>query len=283
MNRLKSPMDLRRSLVLGFLTTCLVVFLGQGLSAQTQAIGWLEVKQTQGQVVLTASPPRVARVGDRLSKVGDSLRTGPNSSAILRLDQKIGMINVAENTLLRIQRLGRLRSGARVTTLALDQGQVRLNVRRFHNPASRLEITSPAGVAAVRGTEYGISLDGDNRMIVATESGLVTATAQGKTVFLEPDFGSRLRPNEQPSAPQLLDRELALELNRTEINDRQLYVSGRVHPLNSVIVVGVEVPIDDQGQFEANLTLPNSTSLFEFEIKVKNALGESRSYSIIGG
>lgn len=280
MDNLSSLMG-RRSFVLSFLAASLLAPVGQGLLAQSQSIGWLEVRQTKGDVIFTASPPRVARVGDRLSKVGDSLETGPNSSAILRFDQKIGTINVAENTSLRIRRLGRLRSGARVTTLDLGQGQVRLNVRKFHNPSSRLEINSPAGVAAVRGTEYGISLSNDGRMVVATESGLVTAAARGKTIYLEPDFGSRLRPNEQPSAPQRLDRELWLNLNGTEINDRQIYVSGKVHPLNSLFVAGTEVPLDDNGRFDVSLPWPESTSLFDFEIEVRNALGESRGHSLI--
>lgn len=270
------------ALLLGFLAAFLLAPGGHHrLSAQSQAIGWLEVLQARGEVVLTASPPKPAQVGDRLSKVGDSLRTGPDSSAILKFDQKIGTINVAENTVLRIRRLGRLRSGARVTTLDLNQGQVRLNVRKFHNPASRLDIRSPAGVAAVRGTEYGISLDNNDRMVVATESGLVTAAALGKTVYLEPDFGSRLRPNEPPSDPQRLDRELALKLNRTEINDRQIYASGQVHPLNSVKIAGLGVALDDEGKFEANFSLPDTTSLLDFEVEVSNALGESRSHSLI--
>lgn len=271
----------RRSFVLGFLAASLLAPIGQGLLAQPQSIGWLEVRHTQGNVILTTSPPKVARVGDRLSKVGDALQTGPNSSAILRFDQKIGTVNVAENTSLRIRRLGRLRSGARVTTLDLDQGQVRLNVRKFTNPYSRLEIQSPAGVAAVRGTDYGISLGPDGRMVVATESGLVTAAALGKTVYLEPDFGSRLRPDELPSDPQPLDRELWLNLQNTEINDRQIYISGSIHPLNSVKVFGMDLPVDDDGRFEVSLPMRTPLSLFDFEIEVRNALGENRSYSLI--
>ncbi len=271
----------RRSFVLGFLSAFLLALLSPGLLAQSQSIGWLEVRQAQGKVILTTSPPKPARVGDRLSKIGDALQTGPNSSAILRLDRKIGTVNVAENTLLRIRRMGRLRSGARVTTLDLDQGQVRLNVRKFTHPSSRLDIRSPAGVAAVRGTDYGISVGGDGRMVVATESGLVTAAALGKTVYLEPDFGSRLRPDQLPSDPQPLDRELWLKLQNTEINDRQVYVSGTIHPLNSVIVFGQELPVDDDGRFDVSLPMPDSISLFDFEVEVRNALGEQRSYSLI--
>lgn len=255
------------------------IALGQNL--QLLSNGWLEVRQTSGRVIVTASPPRAARVGDRLQKIGDSLQTGPNSSSVLRLDDGIGTINVAENTALRIRQMARLRSGARVTTLALDNGQVRLNIRPFTHRESRLDIISPAGVAAVRGTEYGVTVNDDGRMIVATESGLVTAAAQGKTVFLEPNFGSRLRPQQPPSDPMPLDRELRLQIEQTEINDRQIYVRGQIDPLNSVTIAGASVPIDNNGRFEANVPLPDSSLLFDYEIAVSNALGERRSYSLV--
>jgi len=278
LKKLASQAVLWRWFAVGLLVV-LLTFPGRSLSAQS--IGWLEVLQTRGRVTLIKSPPRVAQIGDRLSRIGDALETGPNSSAILRLDESIGTINIAENTSLRIRRLGRLRSGARVTKLDLTQGQVRLHIRRFNNFESRLEIQSPAGVAAVRGTEYGISLGQDGRMIIATESGLVTAAALGETVYLEPDFGSRLRPGEPPSPPSRLDRELWLELDGTEINARQLYVSGKIAPLNSVSVAGTEVSVSDQGQFAVTMPLPNSTSLFDFDVVVSNALGEKRSHSLV--
>lgn len=266
------------------------LFLSLGLAStalaqnvQLLSNGWLEVRQISGRVIFTGSPPRAARVGDRLQKIGDSLQTGPRSFSLLRLDRGIGTINVAENTALSIRQMARLRSGARVTTLALDAGQVRLNVRRFTHSQSRLEIVSPAGVAAVRGTEYGISLDDDGRMIVATESGLVTVAAQGKTVFLEPDFGSRLRPRRPPSDPMPLDRELRLELDRTEINLRQVYVRGKIDPLNFLSVAGVTVSVGDDGRFEASVVLPDSPLLFNHEMVVSNALGEHRSYSLVSG
>lgn len=271
----------RRSFVLSLLITALVCVAFNPVLAQTRSIGWLEVRQTQGQVIITSSPPKMAKVGDRLSKIGDSLETGANSSAILILDRGIGTINVAEKTNLRIRRLARLRSGARVTTLNLDQGQVRLNVRKFNNPESRLEIKSPAGVAAVRGTEYGISLSKDGRMVVATESGLVTAASLGRTVYLDSDFGSRLRPRELPSPPRLIDHELWIKLDGTEINRRQIYVSGEVDPLNFVTIGGTEIALDDNGRFEASIPLPDSTSLFDFELEVRNALGESRQHSLV--
>jgi hypothetical protein len=272
----------RRSLLAGCLVMLLAVMFSPGAIAQLSPGGWLEVKYTQGSVTLTASPPKVARVGDRLAKPGDSLATGSSSSAILSLDNGIGSINVAENTRLRIRRLSKLRSGGRITMLELDQGQVRLNVRKFNNLDSKLEIHSPAGIAAVRGTEYGISVGRDQRMIVATKSGLVSAVSQGKTVLLKPDFGSRLRPEKPPSQPLPLDRLLKLSIERTEINGQQLAIVGTTHPLNSVNVAGVEVPIDDQGSFEAMIPLSNSTSLFDLEIEVSNALGERRKYPVMG-
>jgi hypothetical protein len=259
----------------------LALMLSPGAIAKFAPEGWLEVKYTQGNVTLAASAMRGAQVGDRLAKSGDSLVTGISSSAILGLDDGIGNINVAEKTTLRIRRLSRLRSGARVTALELDQGQVRLNVRKFTNPESKLEIRSPAGVAAVRGTQYGISVGEDQRMIVATESGLVTAASLGTTVYLEPDFGSRLRPEQPPSPPLRLDRVLNLSISRTEINGQQLSIGGKVDPLNSVRVADADIPIDDQGFFETTIALSDSTLLFDLEIEVSNALGERRKYPLI--
>ncbi|NJN32280.1 MAG: FecR domain-containing protein [Synechococcales cyanobacterium RM1_1_8] len=249
--------------------------------AQALAAGWLEVMRADGRVVLRQGSFRAAAVGDRLFQAGDALQTGAAASAILELDDGIGRINVAENTAFTISRLARLRSGARLTTLDLSQGQVRLNVRKFTHAQSRLEIRSPAGVAAVRGTEYGVSLSDDGRMVVATASGLVTASNRGRRVFLEANFGSRLRPGEFPSPPQRLDRQLLLQRSTVELSGQQLYIRGQIDPLNHVSVAGIEIPVDNTGQFDTSITLPDDPLIFDFDIVVSNALGELRIYPLL--
>lgn len=246
--------------------------------------GWMEIRQTSGRVIITQSPPRPAKVGDRLNKPGDAIETAGSSTALLRLDSGMGSIQVAENTKLRIRKLKKLRDGSRITTLAIEKGQVRTKVRRFTSPRSSLQIMAPAGIAAVRGTEYGVSVSDDGRMVIATESGLVAASAQGATVKLEPGFGSRIREGQRPSPPQKFDKLLKLTVENVEINNSQVHVNGSVHPLNSLVVAGAEVSVGDDGSFEASIEIPTDfTSLAQLYISVSNPLGEEKSYPLLAG
>ena len=247
------------------------------------ANGWMEIQQTSGKVTITQSPPRPAKVGDRLNKPGDTIETARSSMALLRLDSGMGSIQVAENTKLRIQKLKKLLDGSRITTLAIEKGQVRTKVRRFTSPRSSLQIVSPAGIAAVRGTEYGISVSDDGRMVIATESGLVAATAQGETVELSTGFGSRIREGEKPSPPQKFDKLLKLDVYDIEINDSQLHINGAIHPLNTLAIAGVEVPVEDDGSFEALVEIPSLKSLSQISIAVRNPLGEEKAYPLLAG
>uniref|UniRef100_A0ACD5H295 FecR domain-containing protein n=1 Tax=Desertifilum tharense IPPAS B-1220 TaxID=1781255 RepID=A0ACD5H295_9CYAN len=50
-------------------------------------------------------------------------------------------------------------------------GQARFRVRRFNHPGSSLEIETPAGSSAVRGTEFGVSVHPDGKTGIATREG----------------------------------------------------------------------------------------------------------------
>ncbi len=252
--------------------------------AESQLVnGWMEIRQTSGQVTITQSPSRAAKVGDRLNKAGDSIETARNSTALLRLDSGMGSIQVAEKTKLKVTKLKKLGDGSRITTLAIEKGQVRTKVRRFTSPRSSLQIMSPAGIAAVRGTEYGISVSDDGRMVIATESGLVAASAQGETVELGSGFGSRIREGEKPSPPQQFDKLLKLAVDNVEINGSQLHINGAVHPLNTLAIAGVEVPLNDDGSFEAIVDFPSLQSLAQISIDVRNPLGKEKAYPLLTG
>ncbi len=240
---------------------------------------WLEVLQVSGQVTLQASQPRPAQVGDRLVKAGDTLTTGPRSYSLLQLDSGIGTIQVAENTLLQVRNLEKLRNGARVTTLNLKRGQVRLRIRKLSNPDSRFEIHSPTGIAGVRGTEFGVLLNQSQRMVVGTESGLVNASSNGESVDLGPETGSAIFPAEPPLPPLPLDRELRFQLDEVDYREKQVWISGQVNPLNSVIANGVDLDISKTGTFEQLIPARRGQAI---AIAVLNALGDERRYIFLG-
>src|SRR5687767_11037152 len=66
----------------------------------------MSLRQLQGEVTLLRSnSTSPARAGDRLGQVGDGLRTGSRSTAILDVDTDLGSLQVSERTELRIRTL----------------------------------------------------------------------------------------------------------------------------------------------------------------------------------
>ncbi|MEO1208360.1 MAG: FecR family protein [Cyanobacteria bacterium J06638_20] len=244
--------------------------------ASAQVSGrWLEVGRISGGVTYQRDGSRAARVGDRLEGPGHGVRTAERASTTLNLDTAIGSINVAASTQVWVQQLAITSDGGRITILDVPQGQARIQVRSFTNPSSRLELHTPSGVAAVRGTDFGIIVAEDGRTTIGTEEGAVEASAQGVSVLVEEDFASVIRPGEPPSEPQPLDRELVLEIiNLTRRGDR-VNLEGRINPTNQLLFEDEALPVRRTGYFRTSVPLP---PLRRLELEVQNPLGESRTY-----
>ena len=238
----------------------------------------INIQQVRGTVTYRGSQTRPAQVGDRLQAVGQGISTAARSRAILTLDEAIGSIQVAENTDLRVTQLQTGADGSRVTLLNVQRGQVRLQVRSFTNPNSRLEIQTPSGVASVRGTEFGVNTTAAGVTAIATESGAVAAIAAGQTVDIPADFASRIQPGEAPIPPVRIDRELKFDVRRISRSGNRLEVLGRVNPTNSVYFRGLEVPVNVDGSVTLDVRLPMSQP--RVTLVVQNPLGERQSQRI---
>lgn len=253
-----------------------------GQSAISGAERWLEVEQIYGDAVLTGSSYRAAQVGDRLSLQGDGITTTSQSASTLAIDSGIGRVQMAQNTRLQVNQLAIQSDGARVTVLDISRGQVRVQARRFTNPNSRLEVQTPSGVAAVRGTEFGVSINPGGTMAIATESGAVELSAppdapahlQSQSVMVHPGYMSTIVPGEAPSAPRLIDRRLHIEVLRQEHVGGRIKIKAKVDPANSVLLNGEEVVMDKEGLITATLALHHSV----LEVTVRNPMGESREH-----
>lgn len=66
----------------------------------------------------------------------------------------------------------------------------------------------PSGIAAVRGTEFGVLVTDDGTTNIATLTGQVAAIAESVTVPVDAGQVSTLFPGEVPSSPAPLDRVL---------------------------------------------------------------------------
>lgn len=246
----------------------------QAQAQQSQAAGWLSVQRLRGRVTYRGQQTRVARLGDRLDQVGTGISTASRSAVNLALDNDIGSVNVAENTNLQVHTLAMRSDGARVTILDVPRGQVRLQVRRFTNPNSRLEVHTPSGVAAVRGTDFGVSVDEDGKTAVATLSGAVETSAQNQSVMVNPGFVSVVRPGEAPSEPLPLDRELRFSVVDYGRMGRQISLVGDVDPANTVVIEGQEISISRRGRINTQFKLQQRRNFVD--IMVSNPLGETR-------
>ncbi len=248
------------------------------IPSSSQAVNpiWLEVRQIRGVVQRSGGIQRAARLGDRLTKVGDGLETALRSSSLLNLDSGIGSVQVAENTKLSLSEFSIAPDQSRITQIAVARGQVRLRVRKFTSPLTRLELKTPSGVAAVRGTEFGVSVDTANKLAAGTLSGQVEVTANKAAVFIAPNEGTFAMPGKAPVPPMPLDRNLNLNLIRVKRNPNTIWVEGTVNPLNSVRINGQWLATTETGNFVSEVILPKGVQT----IVVSNPLGETRSFNL---
>jgi hypothetical protein len=239
---------------------------------------WLEVRQPVGEVIYSSgNKSQPARNGLRLEAVGDTIITKPNSSAVLAIDIGTGFVRISENTNIKIQRLDRGRGGEQITQLQVSTGQVRLQTRPFTNPASRLDIRSPAGVAGVRGTDFGVNVQQNGTMGVATLTGSVATNAQEKTVLVGAGFQNLIVPGEPPSKPVPLQESTVLNIRELSASGNLVRIVGSVDPVNLLIIAQQEQNIDVNGQFDITIPfLPNR----RLEAVVVTPLGTRQLYEL---
>ncbi|MGD1853578.1 MAG: FecR domain-containing protein [Leptolyngbyaceae cyanobacterium] len=268
-----------RQLVLGTLVVTTAVALAPAIKAQSVTGRWLRVQRISGNVTTLIGRRKSAQVGERLSAVGHGLITGNRSSANLAVDDGIGSIAVAQNTHLTIQQLYVLPDGGKVTVIDVPRGQARLQVRPFTHPSSRLELRTPSGVAAVRGTVFGVSVDEDGQTNVATLEGQVEASAQEVAVPVNAGMVSIIHPGEPPSPARELDRELDIQWDSYEWRGDHFYMAGRIDAANTLLAMGDELATSRAGRFEESLQLPSRSQ--PVVLTVQNAMGEARTYRLL--
>ena len=260
------------------LATAMVTGLGlPGLYAQTTGRA-LTVERLTGTVTAQINGSRAAQVGDRLSAAGHGLTTGRRSSANLAIDSGQGTVAVSQNTQLRVQRLSTSTSGARITILDVPRGQARIQARPFTNPETRLELHTPSGIAAVRGTDFGVAVAANDKTSIGTLEGQVEAIAQSRSVFVGSGLTAIIYPGEGPTTPRPLDRELEITWQRRERRGSRLQLAGYIDPANTLLLNDEEVPIDRLGYFR--ITVPYSSFQRTRSLVVQNPLGERRIHSI---
>ena len=250
---------------------------------QVRTNQWLKVEKVVGNVKysnLYNYVNRPARVGDLLQSASDEISTGVNSSAILSVDTGVGMIDISDNTTLQIRSLSVASDNGRVTNLFIPRGKARLQIRKFTNRGSQLNIQTPAGISGVRGTKYIVQARSNGNMIITTFTGRVATTAQNQTKMVNGGFQNLTVVGEPPSTPVPINNDASLKYvidRQTSDSGRSILLVGYTNPFNTVKVDGLEKSLDRSGKF--SLKLPATSSL-KVKVTVETSTGKIQVYEI---
>jgi FecR protein len=273
--KLRLPYSSR--LVAFFVASILVAFTLPLFAREIQlpSSRWIQVTQIRGSVIYQG---RSARVGDRLTAPGQQISTGKDSSAVLTVDSGIATINVAENTAVQVRNLSSVANGGRVTILSVPRGQARVKARRLTNSNSRLEISTPSGVAGVRGTEFGVGVGPKGKTGISTLEGAVATSAAGRTVTVNGGYSSLVFPGSPPSSPQVTKENLKYELiDLSPVGRDKIRCVCNVDPLNLVYLNDVPLEINRNGRIDAVVPRPANS---DYRLVVRSPLGKQESYEI---
>ncbi|NET49281.1 MAG: FecR domain-containing protein [Merismopedia sp. SIO2A8] len=240
---------------------------------------WIEVEALSGTVSYQqAGSIEPAEVGDRLQQVGDAIRTDQNGRATLRLDTDAGRIDVAPETSIRVQQLTSTSDGGKITRLQVMEGHARLQVTPFNHPDSALEIETPAGTAAVRGTTFGLNVDQDGTMSLATLEGEVWVEAQGEGVSIQPGFRTVVIPGNVPQFPQTQTQGALLTPKILQEVEGRAELRVHIIPGTLVTVDGVTTSIGPTGELNLTVPMPENRTI---AISLLAPSGQRQEYQLI--
>lgn len=252
-------------------------------SIQVEVDRWLEIHSLVGSATIVAvdKVSRTVQQGDRFGNIGDRFITADASRSVLSVDTSVGFIDVFENTDLQVQELRTTGDGGKVTKLQINQGQARLRVRPFTHESSDLEIETPAGWSAIRGTEFGITVHPDGKTGVATLDGEVISAAQGQQVSVNGGFQTLIIPGEPPTEPTLIDEDRATRLTPyvLEREDSQnVRFIGNIDPVSLLIIENKPQIVERNGDFDVIIPVSNNQPVHAI---VVTPLGRQQYYSLV--
>jgi FecR protein len=151
-------------------------------------------------------------------------------------------------------------------------------VRPLTHHASRVEIKTPAGVAGVRGTEFGVSVQNDGKMGVGTKKGAVATSAQGQTVLVKAGFQNLTIPGQPPSPAVPLREDTRLNVSQLLARGRRVQIVGTVDPVNLLLINQQPQNVNSNGRFDITVPLPSNRKV---EATVLTPLGTKQLYQLV--
>ncbi len=185
------------SAFLSFILTALSAF------AQTQpAKDIAVVLKSAGQVRVSRAQNSAAENASRGTRLnsGNVLRTGEGAAAALIFTDDKSILKVRENSKVNIA--GQREENGIVKTIKMEFGALWAKVTRSETP---FKIETPSGVAAVKGTQFYVILDGNGNMIIfCLEGAIELFNKLGKVLVTAGQTGITSEdqaPTSRPSSP----------------------------------------------------------------------------------
>jgi hypothetical protein len=133
---------------------------------------------------------------------GDRIKTDSGGKAVITFfDGSIIELN-GDTEISLDELIAKSASSPKTIKIGQKIGETTSTIVKLVDPASKYEINTQSGVAAVRGSKMFVKVASDNTTSVYNLEGSISFTAQGNTVLIPVGSGSSAKPGEVPSAPQ---------------------------------------------------------------------------------
>ena len=273
----------------------------------------LLIEEIRGEVNVNGQP---AQLNEFLQEPGTLITTGNNSTARLRIDSNIGVVEVAPNTTVELQTVSGSAgaSGNQITVFTVTGGRIRLSISRFVSDIFRnllgedklnqiaaldtlnglgefddiaqesrsvndspLRIETPVGVAGVRGTSFGVAVGPSGKTGVSTIDGIVGVFAQGREEIVNSGFFSTINVEGEPTTAASTPSLSTLQrFTVIRTGSNTVRLLGRVDPMDIVYVNGQAIETDAEGNFE----YAGNTGNGRVKIVVRGPSVRERHYSL---
>lgn len=244
--------------------------------SQDQPVVPLYVVVEEIEGIVTYGPSQMpVTVNQRLGSGESQLVTGNDSKVRLYIPD-LGSVEVSENTALTIKTLS-----PRRTSLFVSRGKVRLAVGTLSGNQDQekamiaqtgqqlvlaqnnadgnypVDIETPAGVAGVQGTSFGVSVGPNGKTTVSSIQGNVDAIGQGRRVSVRSGQYVVISPGQAPISAQTTPARAKLNvLSLRRVDANTIRVVGKIDPLDILYINSQAIQTDGEGNFVAIVERP---------------------------
>lgn len=175
-------------------------------------VGLMRGVPVDGRVTFVYGDAKVQKVGNAewvtlslgdMIPQGSKMQTGKASSIEVTFEDR-NSIFMKSDTILGITASEKKGSTYTINNLYLTTGRAITKMKEATGGDSRIEINTPSAIAAVRGTEFRVSVDQEASMRTEALSGTVSVSAMDKTVELNQGEGTYVKKGAAPVEPRKL-------------------------------------------------------------------------------